>query len=80
MKVELEENLGISDVSPEHLQFEILGVPNDKAYIKISSEKRQIYGYYLLFMCYAKSSIRDFEKYFIIVVGSDEDDFQILLN
>ena len=45
LKDELQEILGISDISPEHLQDKILGPRVFKAYRKPSSEKRQTDGY-----------------------------------
>ena len=55
IKDELGEILGISNITPNHLQDKTLGPRNVIAYRKISLEKRQTDGYFLLLMSYARS-------------------------
>ena len=78
LKDDLEEILGLSDISGNLLQHEIIGPRIIKAYKKLSSEKRQTDGYFMLLISYARSSFQDFELYLGIVVGLDGDDVQII--
>ena len=75
---ELEEILGFSDISPEHLQHKIVGSPIIKTYRKLASEKEQTDVYNMFSMGYVDSSFRDFEFFVKIVFGLDEDDNQLI--
>ena len=81
---ELKEKLGevpcISDITPSHLQHEIIGPCNIQAYKKLGLEKSSTMGYNTSLMGYARSTFRKFESFLRIVVGSDEDDFQLTFN
>ena len=79
LRDELEENLNISHNTPEHLQDEIIGLRIIVQFIKLSTEKKNSDGYMLLLLGYARSPLRDFESYLRIVVGLDEEDFQLIL-
>ena len=79
LKIVLEDILNSSKVSHEHLQYEILGPCKISEYKKLETEKRQTDGYYMLLIGYARSPFRDFECYLRIVVGMDEEDFQLIL-
>ena len=78
LKDELEEILDISNITDEHLQDEIIGPRIIKAHKKLETEKRQTDGYIILLMGYARTPFRDFEGFLRIVVGSDEDDIQLI--
>ena len=43
-------------------------------------EKSSTDGYNVLLLGYARSNFRDFEGYLRVIVGLDEDDFQLILN
>ena len=79
LKDELEEILSISDITPYHVQHETVGLRNIQAYWNLRSEKTSTDGYIKLLMGYARSPFRDFESYLRIVIGLDEDDFQLIL-
>ena len=74
LKDKVAEILDVSHISNEDLQHELLGLDIIKTYRKLSMEKSQTDGYYLLLNDYAHSSFRDFESYLRIVVGLDEED------
>ena len=78
-KNELEEVLSISDITPYHLQQEIIGPRIIQAYKEIRSEKPSTDGDFILLMGYARSPVRDFESYLRIVFGLDGDDIQLTL-
>ena len=78
LKDDVEEILGLSDISPQHLQHKIMRPRNFKAYQKFSSEKKQTDAYIMLLMGIARSSFRKFESYLIIVVGLNADDIQLI--
>ena len=78
LKNEIEEVLSISDITPHHLQQEVIGPRFIEAFKKLRSEKSNADGYIILLMGYARSPFRDFESYFRIVVGLDEDDIQLI--
>ena len=46
MNYELEEILGLSDITPKHLQHKITGPLNIQTYKKLGSEKSSTDGYY----------------------------------
>ena len=79
IKDELEENLDVSSSSHEHIQDKIIGPRNIKAFKILKTEKKQIDGYFVLSMGYARSPIRDFEFCLRMVVGLDEDNIQMIL-
>ena len=79
LKDELEEILNISDITPYHLQHEMIGPRVIQTYWKLRSEKSSTDGYIILLMGYARSLFRDFESYLRLVVGLNEDDFQLIL-
>ena len=76
---ELEEILNISHLSQQHLQDEIIGPRIIDEYYKLSHEKQNSDGYMILLLGYSRSLFRDFETYLRIVVGLDEEDFQLIL-
>ena len=45
---------------------------------KLAQKKRQTDGYFMLLLDYARTSFRVFESHLRIVVGLDEDDFQLI--
>ena len=79
LKDELEEILNISHNSKEHLQDEVKGQRIVDKYIEVSHEKETSDGYLILLLDYARSPFRDFESYWRIVVGLDEEDVQLIL-
>ena len=78
MKDEPEEIPNIPHISPEYLQDEIIGPRIIDEFLKISHEKKNSDGYMILLLGYARSPFRDFESYLRIVVGLDEEDFQLI--
>ena len=78
LKDELEEILYISNITDNHLEGEIIGPHIIKTYWKLRSEKSSTEGYIILIMAYARSPFPDFESFLRIVVGLDEDDFQLV--
>ena len=79
LKDEFEETLSVSDITPSHLQHEILGPHIIPAYKKLGSEKSTTDGYIILLICYARSPFRDFENYLRIEAGLDKNDIQLIL-
>ena len=79
MKYWVAEVLGLSDFSPEDLLHEKRRPNIIKIYRKLSTEKGQIDGYYLLLRDYVHSPFRDFESFIRIVVVLNEDDIQLVL-
>ena len=79
MKDDLEGILGISDVSPKHLQYEIVGPRIFKAKQKLSSETRETDAYIAIWMGYARYPFKFFEPYLRLLVGLFEDDIQVFL-
>ena len=80
MKKKLAEVLGLSDITPEELKHETFGPIIIKTYRKLSTEKSQPEGYYLLLREYIHSAFRDFESYLRISTGLNEDDIHLILN
>ena len=78
-KDNIAEILGLSDISPEDLQHEIRGPKFLETYTKLSTEKSQVDGFYMLLLIYLHSPFRDFECYLRILTGLNDDDFQIML-
>ena len=79
LKDELEEILGISDITPSHLQKEKIKLRKIPAYKKLGSEKSSTVGYIVLLMGYLRLPFRVFESYLKIVVELDEDNIQVIL-
>ena len=79
LKDKVAEVLGLSDITPEELEHEIFGPKYIEIYRKLSTEKSQTDGFYLLLRDYDQSPFRDFEIYLRIVVGLVEDDIQLIL-
>ena len=79
LKDEVEEILNCSDITPYHLQHEKIGPRKIQAYKKLRLDKSKTDGYILLLLGYVRSPFRDFESYLITLVGSDEDDIQLML-
>ena len=71
--------LGLSHISPEDLQHEIHGPDIIKTYGKLSIEKSQIEGYYLLLKAYRQSSFRDFESYLRVLSPLGEKKHSIII-
>ena len=80
LKDELEEILNILDITPYHLQHEIIGPRIIQAYKKLRSEKSITDGYIILLRSYARSIFRGFENCFRILVALNEVDIQMILN
>ena len=79
MKYRVAEVLGLSDFSPEDLLHEIRRPNIIVIYRKLSTEKSQTDGCYLLLRDYVHSPFREFESYIRIVVGLNEDDIRVIL-
>ena len=72
-KDKVAEVLGLSDITPEELKHEKIGPKKFETYRKLSIEKSQTDGYYLLLTRYLHSLFRNFESYLRISTGLDED-------
>ena len=57
LKDELEENLNVSHITPEHLQDEIIGPRIFDEYYKLSTEKMNTDGYMIIFIGLQQISI-----------------------
>ena len=79
LKDELEDILKIPHISQEHLEDEVLGPRIIDMFYELSNEKKNSDGYMMLLLGYARSPFRDFENYLRIVIGLDEEDFQLIL-
>ena len=79
LKDKAAEMLGRSDISSEDLALEILGPDNIQIYRKLSTEKSQIEGFYILLKSYLQTPFRDFESYLRILTGLNEDDIRLIL-
>ena len=79
MKDAVEKILNVPNITDDPLKDETIGLPINKIYWDLRSEKSSTDGYIILLMGYAKSPFRGFESYFRIVVGLDEDDIQLIL-
>ena len=74
---QFEEIVKISIFSNEHLQDEEIGPRIISAFKKPQTEKRMTAGFYLFLKGYARSPFGEFNSNLRIVVGRDEDDFQL---
>ena len=79
LKDELEEILGIQDLTREHLLDDETASRIIDEYHKLSHEKKNSDGYTILLLNYSRSQFRDFESYLRIRVGLDEEDIQLIL-
>ena len=79
LKDELEDIFNISHITIKHLDDKILGPRIIDEYIKLSNEKKNSDGYMILLLGYSSSPFRDFESYLRLVIGSDEEDIQLIL-
>ena len=77
LKDELDDILGLSDISHEHLQDNKKRKHNIKVYQNLSSEKGQTDGYYMLLSDYARTPFQNFETFLRNVVSSDENGIQL---
>ena len=71
MKEELEEIIGIPTILNEQLQDKESAPRIISVFRKLKTETRMTDGYFLLFMGYNSSPLRDFESYLRIVIGLD---------
>ena len=78
LKNEFEEIPNIPHISQEHLQDEIIGPRIFDECLKVSHEKKSSDVYMILLLGYTRLPFRDFESYLRIVVGLDEEDFQLI--
>ena len=78
LKDELEEILNFQNITDDDLEDETTGPHINKAYWKLRSEKSSTDGYIILLMGYARSLFRDFQSYFRVVVGLEEDDVRLV--
>ena len=76
---ELEEIVKFSNTSHKQPQDETIEPREISANKKLETEKRQVYGYYMLIMAFARSPFRAFECCLRTVPGLDEDDVQLIL-
>ena len=72
LKDELEKILGFSDITPKHLQHDIVGKRIITKYEKLGSETSSTDGYNMLLMGCDRSRFRDFESYLRIIVCLNE--------
>ena len=79
LKDEFEELLGIPHITREHLLDDETASRIIDEYHKLSHEKKNTDGYTILLLNYSRSQFRDFESYFTIRVGLDEEDIQLIL-
>ena len=80
LKDNVAELLGLSDISAEVLQNEILGTEVIETYRKLSIEKSRTDGYHILLLRYVHSLFRNFESYLRILTGLNENDIQLKYN
>ena len=78
LKDEIEESPNFLDITPSHLQHEIIEPRFIETYNKLRLEKSSTDSYIFLLMGYARSPFQDFESYFRSVVGLDKDDIQLI--
>ena len=79
LKDEPEEIFSISDITPYHLQHEKIGPRITEAFEKLRTEKSSTDGCFTLLMGYVRFPFPDVASYLRIVVGLDEDVFQLIL-
>ena len=78
LKDEVEEILGISNITDDLLEDDIKGPRIIKAYWELRSDKLRHDGYIIFLMGHARPPFRDFGSYLTIVNGLDEDDIQVI--
>ena len=78
-KDRIEEILSISDITPSHLQHEIIGPRIIEAYKKVKFERLSNDGNLILLLGYVRSPFRDYESYLRFIVGLDEEDIHLVL-
>ena len=79
LRDELEEILNIPNITDSHLEDETFAPRIAETYRKLRSDKSSHDGYIILLMGYARSPFKDFESYLRIVIGLEEDNFQLIL-
>ena len=79
LKDELEEILGIPQITREHLLDDETASRIIDDYHKLSQEKKNSDGYTILLLNYSRSQFQDFESYLRIRVGLNEEDIQLIL-
>ena len=79
MKDKVAEVLGLTDISPKDLEQEKHGPKIVEIFKKLSMEKRQTDGYYILLNNYLQSPFRALEIYLTNLTGLNEDDIQLIL-
>ena len=78
-KDKVAEIPGLSHISPGYLQHEISGPDIIRPNRKLSIEKNQTDGYYLLLISYRQSSFQDFERYLKILSLLVENDVHLII-
>ena len=76
LKDKVAEVLGLANITSVELKHETFGPKIIEPYRKLSTEKSQTDGYYLILRDYFYSLFRDFEGYLRILTGLKEDDIQ----
>ena len=79
LKDKVAEVLGRSDNSVEDSELEIHGSDNIKTYRKLSTEKCQTDGYYILIIKYMHTSSREFQSCLRTYNPLNENDIQFIL-
>ena len=79
MKHKVAELLGLPNITPEELKHEKFGPKINEIYRKLSREKSQTDGYYLIIWDYLQSLSRDSESSLRTFTGLNEDDIQLIL-
>ena len=79
LKDELEEILGIPQITREHLLDDETASRIIDEYHKLLQEKKSTDGYTILLLNYSRSQFRDFESYLRIRVGLNEEDIHLTL-
>ena len=79
LKDEIEEILGISNITDNHLEDETIAPRIFETYRKLALEKASTDGYTILLMAYARSPFPDFESFLRMTGDLDEDDIQLIL-
>ena len=79
LKDELEEILGIPNITDDHLEDDTIVPRIIEAYRKLRLEKSSTDGYIISLLGYARSPFREFESYLRIVIGLEEDNNPLIL-
>ena len=79
LKNEVEEILGIPDITDDHLEDETIVPHIIETYRKLRLDKSSHDGYNILLMYYARSPFRDFESFLRMTGDLNEDDIQLIL-